>query len=64
MNQRKVLRYDAWLTLRTFIALFLILFGVGLMFVHAEDNRILLGAVFAAIGLTFVLRMVLVLRQH
>ncbi len=55
---------NIWLTVRTFIALFLIVFGVGLVFVRSEDSRILLGAVLAALGLTFMLRVALALRHR
>ena len=61
--RRRVLPMNIWLTVRTFIALFLIVLGIGLVFVRTEDMRIMLGAVFAAIGLTFLLRMALVLRR-
>ncbi len=63
-NRRRVLAMNIWLTVRTFIALVLILLGIGLMFVRSEDSRMLLGAVLAGIGLTFVLRMALALRQR
>ncbi len=53
-----------WLTARTFIALFLILYGIGLIFVRSEYGLMMVGAVFAAIGLTFLFRMALVLRQR
>jgi hypothetical protein len=55
---------NIWLTIRSFIALFLIVLGIGLVFVRTEDMRIMVGAAFAAIGLTFMLRIALVLRQH
>ena len=54
---------NIWLTVRTFLALFLIIFGVGLAFVRTEDMRILVGAALAAIGLTFMVRIALVLQQ-
>jgi hypothetical protein len=54
---------NIWLTVRTCIAVFLVLFGIGLMFVRSEDERLMLGALFAAIGLTFIFRMALVLRR-
>jgi len=54
---------NTWLTLRTFLALFLIAFGIGLMFVRSEDTRLMIGALFVAIGATFLLRLGLALRQ-
>jgi hypothetical protein len=52
-----------WMTVRTFCAVFLVALGVGLMFVRSEDGRLMLGALFVAIGLTFMLRIALVLRE-
>jgi hypothetical protein len=39
---------------RTFLALFVSIFGLGLIFAHENDGRIMLGAFIAAIGLTFL----------
>jgi hypothetical protein len=55
---------NIWLTVRTFIALFLVALGIGFMFVRSEDMRLMVGALFVAMGLTFLLRMALVLRQR
>jgi hypothetical protein len=55
---------NPWLTTRMFIAVFLALFGIGLMFVRSEDGRVLGGAGIAAIGLTFLLRVALELRRR
>jgi hypothetical protein len=60
----KVPAMNIWLTVRTFIALFLVALGIGLMFVRSEDMRLMVGALFVAMGLTFMLRMALVLRQR
>lgn len=52
-----------WITIRTFLALFLMLFGIALMFSHAEGGRILLGVILAAIGSTFMVRLAIALRR-
>jgi hypothetical protein len=52
-----------WMTLRTGAAVFLALLGIGLMFVRSEDSRLVIGAFIAAIGLTFLLRVAIVLRR-
>jgi cytochrome c biogenesis protein CcdA len=54
---------NIWLTLRTFSALFLVTLGFGLVFGNSEQLRVMLGALLAAFGLTFMLRVALVLRQ-
>jgi hypothetical protein len=53
---------NLWLTVRTCIALFLAVFGIGLIFAAAPTERLLIGSLIAAIGLSFLLRMALVLR--
>jgi hypothetical protein len=53
-----------WLTVRAFIAIFLAAFGIGLMFVRTEDMRVFVGAALMALGLTFLLRLGLALRQR
>jgi hypothetical protein len=53
-----------WLTVRAFIAIFLTAFGIGLIFVPTEDMRVFAGAVLVALGLTFLLRLGLALRQR
>jgi hypothetical protein len=53
-----------WLTVRAFIAIFLAAFGIGLMFVRTEDMRVFVGAALVALGLTFLLRLGLALRQR
>ncbi len=54
---------NTWLTIRTFVAIFLSTFGLGLMFIRSQDERLLLGSVIAAFGLTFLLRMALEVRR-
>lgn len=49
--------------IRVFCAVFLVLLGIGLMFVRSEDARLMIGAALAAIGVTFLLRLALALRQ-
>jgi uncharacterized membrane protein YqaE (UPF0057 family) len=46
---------ETWMLVRTFIAFFLALFGVGLV-AGTNESGALLGAVLAALGLTFLLR--------
>jgi hypothetical protein len=47
---------NTWLTIRTFIAFYLLLFGLAFM-ANAPQERALLGAFFAAVALTFFWRM-------
>ena len=54
---------NIWLTVRLAIAIFLTALGIGLMFVRSEDVRIEVGALFVAIGGTFLLRFALALRD-
>lgn len=63
MIGRKVLAMNTWLTIRTFIALFIAALGIGLMFVRLQDERLILGSLLFAIGVTFLLRMAIELRQ-
>ncbi len=60
--RRKVLRMSTWLTVRTFIALFLALLGIGMMF--TPDIRIFVGAALAAIGFTFLVRLMVAFRAN
>jgi hypothetical protein len=53
---------STWLTVRTFIALFLAILGVGMMF--TADIRIFVGAMIAAIGLTFLVRLAIAFRAN
>lgn len=62
--RRKMLAMNIWLTVRTFIAIFFVAFGIGLMVARSEDMRLMVGALLAAFGLTFMLRMALVLRER
>ena len=54
---------NTWLTIRTSIALFLVISGVGLAFSNASDGRVLIGSLFVTIGLTFFLRVALALGE-
>ncbi|HYU45470.1 MAG TPA: hypothetical protein VEK84_04740 [Terriglobales bacterium] len=45
-----------WLTIRSFIAFFFLLFGLAFMF-NIPQERALLGALFAAVGLAFFWRL-------
>jgi hypothetical protein len=62
-SRRKLLGMNIWLTIRTFIALFLVVFGIGVMF-NSWTSRLATGALFAAFGLTFLVRVALVLRER
>jgi hypothetical protein len=53
---------NPWLTVRTFIAIFLTAFGIGLMFIRTEDMRVFAGAVLVGLGLTFLCRLALAVR--
>jgi hypothetical protein len=52
---------NAWLTVRTGIAFFLAAFGIALIFVHSQDERLMLGSMIFAFGATFLLKVVLVI---
>jgi len=47
---------NAWFTIRTFLAFYFVLFGFAYM-LGAPDERALLGASFAAVGVTFFWRL-------
>jgi len=47
---------NIWLTIRSFIAFYFLLFGLAFM-ANAPQERALLGALFAAVGLTFFWRL-------
>jgi hypothetical protein len=53
---------NMWLTVRTFCALFLLTFGIGLIFGGAEHLSVTAGAFLAALGMTFLMRMAIALR--
>ena len=53
-----------WLTVRTFIAIFLTALGIGLMFVRTDDMRVFVGALFIAFGMTFLCRLALAARER
>lgn len=55
---------NAWLSVRTTIALFLVIFGIGLIFTPSPDGRLMVGAFLAAIGLTFLFWVGLALRER
>jgi hypothetical protein len=63
-HRRKLLVMSVWLTVRTFIAIFLTAIGIGLMFMRTEDMRILIGAVLIALGLTFLCKLALAARER
>jgi hypothetical protein len=52
---------DYWLTIRSFVAFFFVLFGVAVM-AGAPDQRSILGALFTALGLTFFWRLWVAMR--
>ncbi len=58
-----VSRMTNWLTVRTFLAFFLALAGLGLMLVRPPDPVVVVGALCAAIGLTFLFRLTMTLRR-
>lgn len=47
---------DAWSTIRVFIAFYFVLFGLAFM-AGAPQDRVLVGAFFAAVGITFFWRL-------
>ncbi len=55
---------NTWLTVRTFIAIFLGVFGLGLMFPRSDDMRLMLGALLFSLGAIFLLRMAIELRER
>jgi hypothetical protein len=52
----KVPHMNIWLTIRSFIAFYLLAFGVAFI-ANAPRERALVGAFFAAVGLTFFWRL-------
>lgn len=50
-----------WITIRTYIAIFCVLFGIGLMFAP-DEQRAMLGASVAALGFTFLWRLWIAIR--
>jgi hypothetical protein len=55
---------NIWLTVRTGIAFFLVAFGIALIFVHSQDERLMLGSVIFAVGATFLLRVALAVSRR
>jgi hypothetical protein len=53
---------NIWIIIRTFIAFFLALFGVAVM-AGADQQRALVGALLAALGLTFLWRLWLAMQK-
>lgn len=54
---------NIWLAVRLAIAIFLTTFGIGLIFVRSEDERMMIGAFFVALGGTFLSYFALALRN-
>jgi hypothetical protein len=52
---------NTWFTIRTFLAFYFVLFGFAYM-LGAPDERALLGAFFAAVGVTFFWRLWVAIR--
>ena len=52
------------LTVRTFGAVFLALFGIGVMFVRTDQGQILVGSLIAAVGITFLMRLGIAFRKR
>jgi hypothetical protein len=52
-----------WLHLRTFLAIFLAVLGIGLMFGRSSDPGLLPGAFFVALGVHYLLVLSLALRR-
>jgi len=50
-----------WFTIRTFIAFYFVLFGLAYM-AGANEMRALVGALFAALGVTFLWRLWVAIR--
>jgi hypothetical protein len=55
---------NARFSISLFAANYLVLFGLGLMFIRTEDERIMLGAGFAAVGLTWLVYLADALRKR
>ena len=51
-----------WIMIRTFIAIFLVLFGLALIAGRGNDPQSLLGALLAALGITFLWRLWVAMR--
>ncbi len=56
-----MLRMSMWLTVRTFAALFLVVCGIGMVFVPMNPAMVI-GALLAATGLTYLIRLLIALR--
>jgi len=53
-----------WLSVRITIAVFFVIFGIGLIFAPSPDGRLMVGAFRAALGLTFLWWVALLLRER
>jgi hypothetical protein len=51
-----------WIMIRTFIAIFFVLFGLALIAGRGNDPLALLGALLAALGITFLWRLWVAMR--
>jgi hypothetical protein len=60
----KVRVMNTWLTVRAFLALYVLICGIGLMFGQSDGGRVVIGALFVSVGLTFLLRLWVTLRQQ
>jgi hypothetical protein len=58
----EIIPMNIWIIIRTFIAFFLALFGVAVM-AGADQQRALVGALLAALGLTFLWRLWLAMQK-
>ena len=54
MIKLKVLVMNPFLSVKTFFVIWLVALGLGFMFVHTEENRMIFGATLVALGLTFL----------
>jgi len=48
------------LAVKTWFAIWLVVLGIGLMFVHVDEDRMIFGATGIAFGLTLLLRQIIV----
>ena len=48
------------LAVKTLFPIWLVVLGIGFMFVHFEENRMIVGATLIAFGLTLLLRQIIV----
>lgn len=55
---------EPWLSVRLTIALFFVMFGIGLMFSSIPVLQVMAGSFLAALGLTFLFWVFLVIRER